>query len=326
MTCTTGTFSLASRNSPGAASMSGTSSCSADAVVVVGGGGGGADASSPILIKTLAGKVLSVSCTPGEGAISVGCLKDAILELEGIPTDQLRLIGNGKLMADDDDLVLPGTRVHLVLRLRGGCGDRFRITRSLTSGGVRLEVLRLFVNQAEFWNRGGPRDSDDRVDVSVPDGPGVRQGDAAMLHSIATPLDLGDAPAIAVRLLPSDGTWKESVLKLPPPEIGTPIAGSVTISVQDGPLAIDGSAFGKPIPPSPDSRPALYRRLVAEFKPSAAPFGDDDLLYMDATPFLKAVLGRLTESLGAYREHVSFDWNARIGGRRSAWNEDIFNN
>jgi hypothetical protein len=266
-------------------------------------------------------------------------LKDAILELEGIPTDQLRLIGNGKLMADDDDLVLPGTHVHLVLRLRGGCGDRFRITRSLNSGGVRLEVLRLFVNQAEFWNRGGPRDSDDRVDVSVPDGPGVRQGDAAMLHSIATPLDLGDAPAIAVRLLPSDGTWKESVLsmyngctpvvpalKLPTPAIGTPIAGSVTISVQDGPLAIDGSAFGKPIPPSPDSRPALYRRLVAEFKPSAAPFGDDDLLYMDATPFLKAVLGRLTESLGAYREHVSFDWNARIGGRRSAWNEDIFNN
>ena len=62
-------------------------------------------------------------------------MKDAILELEGIPKHQLRLIANGKLMADDDDLVLPGTHVHLVLRLRGGGGARFRITRSLTSGG-----------------------------------------------------------------------------------------------------------------------------------------------------------------------------------------------
>ncbi len=159
-----GTFSLASRNSPDAASMSADD----DSNSAAGRYARGADASSPILIKTLAGKVLSVSCTPGEGAISVGCLKDAILELEGIPTDQLRLIANGKQMADDDDLVLPGTHVHLVLRLRGGCGDRFRITKSLTSGGVRVEVLRLFVNQAEFWNRGGPRDSDDRADVIRP--------------------------------------------------------------------------------------------------------------------------------------------------------------
>lgn len=293
----------------------------------------------------IGGKVLSLPpfdlTAVGPGGApphSIGTLKEAIFDVEGVPIHLMRLIVGGAIQKDDGALVLPGTEVHLVLRLRGGCGDRFRIARQLTSGGVRVEVLRLFVNQAEFWGSGshdevavtlpgGAAADGDLRDVSVASGPGVAGGDAAMLHLLSTPLDLGGAAAITVRVLPRDGAWKESSTKLPPPDVGTPLPGSVSVSTQDGPFVADGSGFGRPHPPSPEARPAFYKRIVAEFTPLEAPLSEDDLLHIDATPFLRAALARLAESIGEEsREHVSFAWNARIGGKRSLGDENFFNN
>ncbi len=74
-----------------------------------------------VFVKTLSGKTISVECEPDE---SIESLKNKILEKEGVPPDQQRIIFGGKQLdaqknlsdydIDDDDTL------HLVLRLRGG--------------------------------------------------------------------------------------------------------------------------------------------------------------------------------------------------------------
>jgi len=74
-----------------------------------------------VFVKTLSGKTISVECEPDE---SIESLKAKIMEKEGVPPDQQRIIFGGKQLdtqknlsdydIDDDDTL------HLVLRLRGG--------------------------------------------------------------------------------------------------------------------------------------------------------------------------------------------------------------
>jgi uncharacterized protein YegL len=74
-------------------------------------------------VKTLTGKHFDLSALPTE---SICDIKMMIQDLEGIPTDQQRLIYAGKQLEDDqtmDELgIIDGCTFHLVLRLRGGGG------------------------------------------------------------------------------------------------------------------------------------------------------------------------------------------------------------
>jgi ubiquitin-like protein Nedd8 len=53
-------------------------------------------------------------------------LKQMLQEKEGIDVKQIRLIHNGKQLADDKSLdsvgIVAGTQLHMVLALRGGSG------------------------------------------------------------------------------------------------------------------------------------------------------------------------------------------------------------
>ena len=75
-----------------------------------------------IKIKTLTGKIMDVNV---EADGSVRSLKEDLQEKEGINVDQIRLIYNGKQLADDNTLdsykIEAGKTVHMVLTLRGGC-------------------------------------------------------------------------------------------------------------------------------------------------------------------------------------------------------------
>ena len=74
-----------------------------------------------IKIKTLTGKVMDINVENDE---SVLALKQNLQEKEGIAVDQIKLIYNGKQLADDNSLesykIEAGKTVHMVLTLRGG--------------------------------------------------------------------------------------------------------------------------------------------------------------------------------------------------------------
>mmetsp|Transcript_122968 Transcript_122968/g.223488 ORF Transcript_122968/g.223488 Transcript_122968/m.223488 type:complete len:961 (+) Transcript_122968:47-2929(+) len=76
-----------------------------------------------VSVRTLVGKDIAID---GIGPTStVAELKEAVRDKEGIPSDQQRLIFAGMQLADQQTLadynITPGSTVHLVLRLRGGC-------------------------------------------------------------------------------------------------------------------------------------------------------------------------------------------------------------
>lgn len=72
-----------------------------------------------IFIKTLTNKNITVDV---EGTTTIGELRQKIMDKEGIPPDQQRLIYAGKQLIDENNLndydIKDGATVHLVLRLR----------------------------------------------------------------------------------------------------------------------------------------------------------------------------------------------------------------
>ena len=86
-----------------------------------GGGGTDGEGTKQIFIQTLQGKNITLNIKDSD---KIEDIKSKINEIEGIPTDQMRLIFGGKQLEDGHTIsdygIQAESTINLVLRLRGG--------------------------------------------------------------------------------------------------------------------------------------------------------------------------------------------------------------
>ena len=74
-----------------------------------------------LFVKTLTGRKCQLDMEPTTTIIQI---KESLQEKEGIDAKQIRLIHNGKQLADSETIesskIEPGVTIHMVLSLRGG--------------------------------------------------------------------------------------------------------------------------------------------------------------------------------------------------------------
>jgi len=74
-----------------------------------------------IFIKTLTGKSITLDVAPEETIMNV---KQKILQKEGLPVNEQRLVFGGKQLADDtsvqDSGLQENSTAHIIMKLKGG--------------------------------------------------------------------------------------------------------------------------------------------------------------------------------------------------------------